>query len=58
MAFKMASQEVSRKLVFKNLVEKIPERETLAVAEINDRLADFDRDLAVVSILYTNRNHG
>ena len=54
----MASQEVSRKLVFKNLVEKIPEREELAIPEINDRLADFDKYLAVVSILYMNRNHG
>ena len=39
------------KLVFKNLVEKIPEREALAIPEISDRLADFDRYLSVVSIL-------
>ena len=54
----MASQEGAQKFVFKNLVKKIPESEALAIPEINDRLADVDRYLSVVSILYTNRNHG
>ena len=53
----MASQEIVKKLLFNNLVEKIPEREAMAVLEINDHLLDFDRYLEVVSILYTNRNH-
>ena len=50
-------KDIAKKLLFKNLVEKIPEREALAIAEINERLADFDRYLEVVSILYMNRNH-
>ena len=39
----MASQDIVKKLLFKNLVEKNSEREALAIAEVNDRLADFDR---------------
>ena len=52
LVFKMASQEIAKKLV-----TKIPEREAMAVLEINDHLLDFDRCLGVVSIWYTNRNH-
>ena len=57
LVFKMASQEIAKKLLFKNLVKKIPEREAMAVSEINDCLLDFDRCLEVVSIWYMNRNH-